>query len=249
MRVRLAQAALFLLVFILALLVWMPATVLDAALRQWSGERLMLADAQGTLWRGAGQLLLRHEHHFLPLGRYAWRIAPRLDPAALEVRLETGERPAAVLALYPWRNELALEQAQLTLPAQLLPLLARPLSLYRLGGVLQLSGNRFSLRPGHYDGAVQLDWQAATSALTDLNPLGDYRITLRGGDDRLDVGLETVQGKLLLQGTGRIAADGRLTMQGSARAAPGQEAALSDLLHHIGPETAPGVFGFALGGQ
>ncbi|GAB4121677.1 MAG: hypothetical protein Fur0040_01910 [Sideroxydans sp.] len=243
---RLAQAALFLLVFLLALLVWMPAAMLDAALRQATAGRLSLASAQGTLWRGEGDLLLLHEHRFLSLGHYLWHVSPRFDSAALEVRLEDGRQAVTVLAVHPLRRELTLERLQLTLPAQLLPLFAPQLTLYRLGGGMQLTGGPCTLRAGHYQGTAQLDWRQASSALTELNPLGDYRITMRGAGDTLGLTLTTLQGKLVLQGDGRITADGRLDFNGTARAAAGQEQALSELLHHIGPEQSPGQFSFAL---
>lgn len=247
MPLRLVQGALFLLVFVVALVLWAPAALVDTALRQATEGRLSLASAQGTLWRGEGDLLLQHDHRFLPLGHYHWQLSPRFAAAALEMRLEHDGQVAAVLTLQPWQKELKLERVQLALPAQVLPLFLPQLKLYRLGGALQLAGGPFSLRSGHYDGVVQLEWQHASSGLTDLNPLGDYRITVRGEDALLDIALSTLQGKLLLEGGGRLAPEGRGAFSGTARAAAGQEAALSDLLHHIGPETAPGVFGFALG--
>jgi len=85
--------------------------------------------------------------------------------------------------------------------------------------------------------------------LTDIAPLGDYRVLLLGEEKDLKITLSTLGGKLLLSGNGLIKSGGKLSLQGTAQATPDQRENLSDLLHHIGPELSPGVFGFSLSAQ
>ncbi|MEQ1669115.1 MAG: hypothetical protein ABL868_11730, partial [Sulfuriferula sp.] len=46
-------------VYALALIVYAPATLLDASLRRASQGQLRLLAAQGTVWSGAGSIALR----------------------------------------------------------------------------------------------------------------------------------------------------------------------------------------------
>jgi hypothetical protein len=79
--------------------------------------------------------------------------------------------------------------------------------------------------------------------------LGDYRIVLQGVGVGLNVSLTTLTGKLILAGTGQMQVGRALTFKGTAQAASDQKEALSDLLHHIGPELSSGIFSFALAAQ
>jgi general secretion pathway protein N len=62
--------------------------------------------------------------------------------------------------------------------------------------------------------------------------MGSYRITLAGGA-QASLRLETLEGSLQLSGTGQWVGQ-RLRFRGEARATPGREAALANLLNIIG---------------
>ena len=68
-----------------------------------------------------------------------------------------------------------------------------------------------------------------------LRPLGSYRINIkaRPQGDQATLSLTTLNGGLLLQGQGQWVG-GRLRFRGDARAAPGNETALANLLSIIG---------------
>ena len=84
---------------------------------------------------------------------------------------------------------------------------------------------------------AELDLLQASSRLSTLDPLGSYRITLSGppGGPTGPVSgvLRTLDATLQLSGQGEVAAHG-LRFRGEARAAPGQEAPLNNLLNIIG---------------
>jgi hypothetical protein len=140
-----------------------------------------------------------------------------------------GGAPALQIAvtLLPGRERIVLREISARLDAawlrQLLPpQLVLPLAI---GGRFMLSGEldlaAADARP--QGGELLLQWRQATSALTGGAPLGDYRLTLQGGDApgrwqwRLDGG-----SRLTLSGRGRIdvqAADPRQwRISGEARA-------------------------------
>jgi len=81
-------------------------------------------------------------------------------------------------------------------------------------------------------GQVQLDARAMSSRLSTLRPMGSYRLALAGGQAPT-LRLSTLSGALELSGSGRWVGE-RLRFAGEARAAPGREPALSNLLNIIG---------------
>lgn len=243
------QFILFWIVFLTVIIVLAPASLVTGFLERATTGRLSMAQTKGTLWRGSVVLLLAHDNKFLPLGHYAWRISPAPNLSQIAVSVDTGADQPSQLRISPWRNEMEVSQAQVSLPAQLLSVFAPQLLPYRLSGELALTTEHFQITPDANTGSVMLDWKQATSGLTDIAPLGDYRILLRGAGADMKVSLTTVAGKLQLVGNGQIQIGRVLTFNGTAQAAPDQKEILSDLLHHIGPELTPGIFSFALAGQ
>lgn len=243
------QLGLFLAIFALELLVVAPASLVTGVLEKTTAGRLTMARTEGTLWNGSGVLLLQHDNQFLPLGHYAWRVSPTINLSHIAVSVDTGSGAPSQLLVSPWRNEVEVRHGQALLPAQLLSVFAPQLVPYRLSGELLLATEYFQVSHGSNVGTITLGWKQATSGLTDITPLGDYRIVLLGEGANLKVALSTLTGKLLLDGNGRIQFGRALTFNGTAQAAADQRENLSELLHHIGPELSPGVFSFALVSQ
>ncbi|TNC96044.1 MAG: proteinral secretion pathway protein N [Gallionellaceae bacterium] len=248
-RSRWGQFFLFLIVFLAVICVLAPASLVTGFLERATADRLTMAQTEGTLWRGAGVLLLQHDNKFLPLGHYAWHVTPAANLSQIAVSVDTGSDKSTQLLISPWRNEVEVLQGNVSLPAQLLSVFAPQLLPYRLSGELVLTTEHFQITSNSNSGTVTVDWRQATSGLTDIAPLGDYRILLQGAGADLKVSLTTLTGKLQLAGNGQMQVGHALTFNGTAQAAPAQKEALSDLLHHIGPELSPGIFGFALAAQ
>jgi general secretion pathway protein N len=80
-----------------------------------------------------------------------------------------------------------------------------------------------------------MDLRSMSSGLSTLDTLGSYRFQLQGDarGDVAQVSLTTTEGALQIIGNGQWAAS-RLRFNGQASAAPGSEAALSNLLNLIG---------------
>ncbi len=260
---------------LLALPVFAPAAWLAAAVHSASGERLQLADARGSLWRGSAQLVLTggpgsRDASALP-GRLHWTLGLAPGAAGLELRARQAccINGQALLRLQPgWGRWLFSLQAAPGETAATVPSAAAPGALIGqwpaawlvgLGtpwNTLQPSGLLRLHSPGlgfewvrgslRILGRAEIELDDIASRISTLEVLGSYRLDLqadapapaRGDAAALStrgasLRLSTRSGALQLSGTGLWAADG-LRFRGEARAAPGAEAVLSNLLNIIG---------------
>jgi general secretion pathway protein N len=240
---------------LLALLVWPPAAWLARAVANATGERLLLADARGTVWRGSAVVVLSggadsRSASALP-GRLHWSLG--LDGAALQVRARHACCIADELRL---RVVPGLSRASLELqpspgggavghwPAAWLVGLGTPWNTLQPSGTLHLHTSGLTLEQvqGRWNvsGQAQLELAAFGSAVSTLDVLGSYRLALDGGGGGqapARITLSTISGALLLSGSGSMLGAGPgsgLRFTGQASAAPGSEAALANLLNIMG---------------
>lgn len=234
---------------LVGLVAFAPASWLAFALARASDQRLLLADAQGTVWNGSAQLVLTggigsRDAAALP-GRLHWQLRPRINGA--ELRLNQAcclDREVLVqLRLGFGRYQVILPpqaQALGQWPASWLGGLGTPFNTMQLGGVLRLTSNGMTMESvqGRWRvvGGIDLDLLGVSSRLSTLDTLGSYRLSLRGGagsGETATLTLDTIEGALRLSGSGQWAGP-RVRFRGEASAAEGQEAALSNLLNIIG---------------
>ncbi|GAB4397555.1 MAG: hypothetical protein OHK0048_06220 [Rhodoferax sp.] len=231
---------------VLALLLAAPARWLAASLAQASAARLALDQTQGTVWDGSGQLSLRGgidaPEATTLASRLVWRIRPVWD--AQGPALTVHWRAACCIPEgWDWRLgwvdgalSLTLGDAHSQWPAGLLVGLGTPWNTLNLQGQLQLHtlGLQLRWRAGslRMQGQVRVEALDVGTSLATLRPLGSYALELQGGPTP-QLTLRTLRGALQLQGQGQWIA-GRLRLRGQARAEPGAEAALTNLLGVIG---------------
>ncbi len=227
-----------------------PASWLAGAVARATDQRLLLADANGSLWSGDAQLVLSggagsRDAAALP-GRLRWRIRPGLNGVSLaltqaccidrewvvQFKLSGWQRYQVVLPARP--------QALGHWPAAWLAGLGTPFNTLQLGGTLRLTSNGLTLESvqGHWRviGSIDADLLGVSSRLSTLDTLGSYRLGVRGGANPTDpatLNLETLDGALRLSGSGQWTGF-RVRFRGEASAAEGQEAALNNLLNIIG---------------
>ena len=229
-----------------------PAAWLASALASQSGERLQLADARGTVWRGSGVLVLSagadsRSAIALP-GRVSWTLSWRgrglelhaTQPCCLHEQFRLSAEPGlgrVTLRLAPTTGATA------TWPAAWLASLGAPWNTLQLGGLLRLQSHGLTLESAQgrlaFSGRAELLLEAASSRLSTQDPLGSYKLSIdgqreAGGSAALN--LATLQGPLLLSGQGQWggASGAALRFRGEARAEPGAESALNNLLNVIG---------------
>lgn len=228
---------------VVALVAFAPAAWLTDALARASGERLVLADAQGSIWNGSAVAVLTggpgaRDAAALP-GRLHWTLRPAATGVVLRAR-----QACCIEGELALRVDVGLGRWKVTLPAgpvgrwpaAWLAGLGTPFNTLGLGGsvalasqglVAESAAGRLSL-----SGGATLALDDLSSRVSTLDRLGSYRLTLAGGDvPRLT--LATQQGPLLLSGDGQWSTHG-LRFRGEAAAAPGSEAVLNNLLNIIG---------------
>jgi general secretion pathway protein N len=233
---------------LLALVVFAPASWLGWALDAASGGRVQLANTRGTVWSGQGELLLSggegsRNQTALPQG-LRWTLRPSWHSGpTLKARLTSPcctEQPVT-LRLRPGLDSAALQFGAFNSrwPAALLVGLGTPWNTLRLDGQLLVQSPGFSVawhsgRP-QVQGQLIIEGHDLATRVSTLRPLGSYRIDMqaRPEGDQATLSLSTLDGGLQLQGNGQWVG-GRLRFRGDARAAPGNEAALANLLSIIG---------------
>lgn len=202
----------------------------------WIGDwleahsRVRLLDARGTVWSGSALVGVSDGRQtMLVPGRLSWKV--RL--ASLSVELAHPALAAPVVVV-PRPGSVGLKAGQAELPAATLTALGAPFNTLRPGGTLAVSWTDAQWRPGGLAGNLQVEWRDAQSALSTVVPLGTYRVRLTGNTGRLT--LETLNGPLLLQGSGTLKGT-RLSFKGLASAEPDMRQALAGLLGVLGPRS------------
>jgi general secretion pathway protein N len=225
-----------------ATLLWAPAVWLQQAALAASDGRVVLREAQGTLWHGSAQLGLAggsgsSDSAHLP-GRVQWDMAVDWAGVQLALRADCCTPQAHHVTLTPglrnWRLHLAAGES--TWPAAVLSGLGTPWNTVQLQGPLMLKTPGLSLVSAveriALDGSLSMELPALSSRLSTLRPLGSYHLQLRGGEQP-SLELRTLQGSLQLQGQGRWTG-AHLRFEGEARAEAAHEAELSNLLNIMG---------------
>ena len=233
---------------LLALPAFAPAAWLARALASATGDRLLLADARGSVWDGSAVLVLTggpqsRDASALP-GRIDWRLAPRLTGLELALRQACCLNDTATLQLRPsWGGvAVSLDGRPGPIgqwPSAWLSGLGTPFNTLQLGGLAQLASNGVTLRfaQGRWQmqGGAEIELLDVSSRLTPLDSLGSYRLTVRADPadaGRPLLGLTTERGALQLSGNGSLGPGG-VRFRGEARAAS-DDTVLSNLLNIIG---------------
>jgi general secretion pathway protein N len=233
--------------YVCMLLVTAPASLLAPLIQRISHERLSLANCQGTIWHGsATPLLLTDKSSGLALHTLHWRI----NPQALllgQLKAEIGWddlQSATPMWLTLDGKSVNLTHVLLPLPAEVLSELSPYLKPAQLSGSLTIESPQLTYTDNHLQGNARARWSQAGSAMSAVHPLGDYQIDIVAAQDSLRAVLTTMSGVLLLDGQGSWSPAQKFHFNGTARAT--DQAALNELLHHLGPETTPGVYRISL---
>lgn len=243
--------ALFLMAFLLTLLITLPASFLGTGINKASQGRLELANCKGTFWHGSATPILHRsgsEASILPLNPLQWDVSA-VSLLSLQPRFSLNwvdDKQAAPVELSTSLQQLNIKNLYLPLPASLLGELSAYLRPIELGGRIIVKSDSLIVTSRKLQGTIIADWLGANSALSNISPLGDYRLIVKGTGTGADLSLDTTSGKLILKGSGHVDASGTVNFSGHAEAAEGQQAKLGELLRNLGPETAPGQHGFSL---
>ena len=235
-----------------AVVAWAPAAWLASAVSSATHQRLVLADARGTLWNGSARQILSpgpgsRDASELPQ-RLGWTMRPGWIDGGPGLRLTLDQscciKPAAPLTASFGLDRLTVrlpdatpEQPWIRWPAGWLSGLGTPWNTLAPDGVIAISAQGFVFEGRgaavNVSGVAQVELRDFSSRLAQVAPLGSYRMGLVGGGQTPQLILTTIQGPLQLSGQGSLGAK-RAQFRGEATAAPGSEAALANLLNIIG---------------
>lgn len=230
-----------------ALVAFAPATWLASAVARATDHRVLLAQADGTVWSGNAVLVLTggpgsRDAATLP-GRLSWTLRLAGTALQLDLRQDCCINGTASLQVRP-----GLGRTEITLlprpdwvaqwPSGLLGGLGTPWNTLQLGGAIRLSspGISFQQVAGRWQvqGRADIDVLNASSPLTTVEQLGSYRLSLFSNPEGLvQTALSTTEGALQLSGEGIWGPTG-MRFRGEARASEGNEEALNNLLNIIG---------------
>ncbi len=202
-----AAAAVLATALIVAPAQWMASAVAEA-----TGDRVVLAEAAGSLWNGRASVVM----------------SPGAESGGASVSLP---EPLS-WTLSPWRllagtvdltlaHPVEVGGTTLRLPAAVLVGLGAPFNTIRPGGLLSITWQRLEFHGGSMQGDLVGEWQFASSALSQVAPFGHYRLSATGGYPDTRLLLATVAGPLEMTGDGTIDGRGGLRFSGRARALPG----------------------------
>jgi general secretion pathway protein N len=248
--IRVRYLVLFAAVFYVCLLLIMaPASLLDLTIQRVSNGRLSLSNSQGTIWHGSATPTLHTgKDSTIALHTLHWTIRPQaLLLGQLKVYTNWDDMPSATpMTLTLTRKTASLTNLLLPLPAEVISELSPFLKPAQFSGNLALESPQLIYTGNHLLGNVTARWNQAGSAMSAVHPLGDYQINIVAAQDSLRAALTTRNGALLLDGQGSWSPTQKFHFNGTARATPAAQPMLSELLHHLGPEAAPGVYQISL---
>lgn len=229
--------------YAIGLIATVPATWVDVGLQRASDGRLRLAEAQGTLWSGAGQIEFRDAAGRIGVGKnIAWRFLPESwlrGRLVYEVELDqSATRFPVTISL----SRIELAHAHINLPATVLGLAVPALAPLQLTGDLLLHVASVSVARVGMQGDATLQWRAAGSALTSISPLGDYELRVIGESTAVHAQLRTMQGPLQLDGKGSWATGGKPVFPATARVPLQHRQQLAPVLRLIAVERGEGTF-------
>ena len=229
--------------YAIGLIVTAPATLGDAILQSRSGSRLRLAEAQGTLWSGAGQFEIRDAGGRIGIAnRLAWRVLPESflrGRLVYAVELDHATRSFPVTISL---STIEIAAAEINLPATVLGIAVPRLAPLGLSGDVVLHVARLSIGRSGVSGAATLQWRAAGSALTPVWPLGDYEVRFEGVGTAVHGRLRTLQGPLQLDGKGSWVNGDNPVFDATARILPQHQEKLAPLLRLVAIERGAGTF-------
>jgi general secretion pathway protein N len=233
--------------YAVALFAYAPATLVDAALQRASHGTLRLAQAEGTLWSGSGQIEIREAGGRTGVSKsLSWHLVPE---SVLRGHLvcEVGLDPPAVffpLTISLTRIELA--NADISLPATVLGMGIPKLAPLGLTGDVLIHVARLSVARGTMQGNATLRWHGAGSILTTVSPLGDYEVHLEGADTTFHAVLRSIEGPLWLDGNGSWQQGSNPEFLATAHVDPPYREQLAPLLRLIAVERSEGSFALEL---
>lgn len=233
----------FCLLFLIFLVATAPATWLAWGVARGSRGVVNINAPVGGFWRGSATLVI-HEATSPPrdLGQISWNVHALwlfLGRAQIELRLVDSNIDLHGLVGIT-HNTLYLDDVSADINATYASIVYPPAALFSPDGRVTLRAPAVKIQQGSVTGKAELTWTDAAASLSNGKVLGDYRLTLDGQGQSVPLKLETLKGKLKLDGQGMWQPDsGQVQLSGNA-VPQEQQSDVDALLRLMGPDLGGG---------
>jgi general secretion pathway protein N len=229
--------------FALFIVLTAPASFLAYRASTESQGTVQFDETQGTLWSGSARATVEAPGGVFTFDRIAWRLLPaRLMEGrlAFDVSVDSREARGNLRVLRGW-SEWEVRGGAARVEARLAPVFFPFVAAWRPEGVVSVAadGVRWSERELH--GPVTVEWLDGGVALSDVKPLGAYRLSVQGMGESAKLALSTLSGPLEVNGAGEWKLPRGVAFSGDARAQGSSAAALEPLLNLMGPKRPDGA--------
>ena len=230
--------------YLLFLLATVPSTWLVWGMSKYSNGTIQLNQANGSLWRGTGKLVV-----FYPqttphdLGDAEWGINPLwLLTGRVQLRLQTSTPDTRINGkLRVGYKSFSLNDLEIVQPAQRAAIFYPAARLINPEGQLRFTTDTLSFDSDGVEGTATLVWRAAGSRFSNVNPLGDYRLEITGEGTTAKLKLSSERGDLTLAGQGQWQLQtGQLQFNGTATP-KARKQELESLLSMLGKDRGNGM--------
>ena len=229
--------------YALCLVLVAPATFIGNRAAAASGGRAHFSDARGTLWSGSLRASYEGTGGTFACDRIQWRLLPaKLIEAriAFDVRADCPDAQGQVQVARGW-SEWEASGGSARVAARALTAFLPMVAAWRPEGSISVTADGLRWNDREIHGPLALEWSDAAVALSDVRPLGTYRIAAQGAGDTAKLVLSTVGGVLRMSGQGELKLPRGVTFSGDARGEGANAAALEPLLNLMGPRRPDGA--------
>lgn len=243
-RRALRLATLGIAAYSLFLLATIPASLVADRVRTGTNAMVRLTEARGTLWNGSARAIISPAGSApiaIDILTWNWRPARLFaGEIALAAHASAGDFVAefqAARSFAGWELRGLAARADASRLAAFVPLVAP----WQPRGAISVASPRLAWDGQALTGELAIEWRGATTALSEVRPLGTYKVEVKAAGAHARIAVTTLHGPLRIQGAGTLALPARVSFQGEARAESAQAAALEPLLALLGPKRADGA--------
>ena len=243
MRARVLVAAVGVPAYALFMVLTAPASFIASRASQAAQGRVHFSDTEGTLWSGSMGATIDAPAGTLSLERIAWRLRPgKLAEGriAFDVDVDSHDASGAVQLLRGW-SDWEARGATARLAAPVLGVLFPMAAAWRPEGSVAITADGVRWNEREMTGPIALEWREAAVSLSEVKPLGHYRLAATGAGEVVTLALSTLSGPLTMSGKGEARIAGGATFSGEAHAEGPAAAQLEPLLNLMGPRRPDGA--------
>lgn len=233
-----------------SLIVTAPAGMMEWMLPRLTNNRILLVQPEGGLWHGKARNLMfkTADGGLRSMGSVNWEILflPLLKlELAARVEVVDGQNNSSGFIAAGF-GKLRLRQMRATLPVSLLTEFMPTWQTWGPNGALNFRTEAFTISQQGVLGTAELEWRNASLGLSQVNPLGDYRLNIQSDQKMAQISVSTISGVLHLVGKGEWSKSDGLSFRGTALGDPSRKAELRNFLRLLGSEQSNDVYQIAI---